>query len=47
MVEIAFGEEEIRRYSARAGLGFNLVVKEEAFLFSVLDILRDYPFILK
>jgi len=46
MVEIAFGEEEIRRYSARAGLGFNLVVKE-AFLFSVLDVLRDYPFILK
>jgi len=34
MVEIVFSEEEIRRYSARAGLGFNLIVKE-AFLFSV------------
>jgi len=46
MVEIVFSEEEIRRYSARAGLGFNLIVKE-AFLFSVLDLLRDYSFILK
>ncbi len=46
MVEIIFGEEEIKRYSAKAGLGFNLIVKE-AFLFAILDILRDYPFVLK
>lgn len=46
MVEIIFGEEEIRRYAAKVGLGFNLIVKE-GFLFAILDILRDYPFVLK
>ena len=42
-------EEKIKGLTLGWGadwLGFNLVVKK-AFLFSVLDILRDYPFILK
>ncbi len=46
MVEIVFNKEEIKKYSAEAGLGFNFIVKE-AFLFSILDVLRDYDIVLK
>jgi predicted nucleotidyltransferase component of viral defense system len=46
VASIAFSEEELRDYAARAGLGFQFVVKE-AFLFEMLETLEDYGFVLK
>ncbi len=43
---IAFGEEELRAYAAKAGLGFQFVVKD-AFLFELMDVLAEQDLVLK
>ena len=43
---IVFSVEEMREYAAKAGLGFQFVVKE-AFLFELMEVFAEKDFVLK
>lgn len=43
---IAFGIDDMRAYAAKAGLGFQFVVKE-AFLFELMELFTEKEFVLK
>ncbi len=43
---IAFGENDLKAYAAKAGLGLQFIVKE-AFLFELMELLGEHEFVLK
>jgi len=46
VARIAFTPDELRGYAAKAGLGFQFVIKD-AFLFELMDVLAEQDFVLK
>ena len=46
MVSIVFSLDDLRKYSVKAGLGLQMVVKD-AFLFEFMEIIDGHPFVLK